>query len=310
MKSKILKATGILFLICITFLSWLYYATTAKANHAKYSIGFSNESITVHDLANGVRDQRLARMDEYAELSEIAYRDSTEGIYTYSNWNYFEIDEVDLSPSTEDRIMFEELHYELWELEEDDEIIVAIVFRGTANFKDWIANLRWFRRVFDGTTWDHYDQLKKVSEDIISLIKARYPEDENLTIVSAGHSLGGGLAQFMAYLTPEVAQVYAFDPSPVTGFYDVAAEKRKNNKKGKVIYRIYESGEILSFTRNFMTFLYPAPLFLTEDPKIVRIRLSFSTGKNSVGQHSMKELAKHLKGYKDDPNYVVEMKKE
>lgn len=197
------------------------------------------------------------------------------------------------------------LYFEAWGLnEESDETIVAIVFKGTefSNLDDWGANFRWFIKGVNKTTFDHYDHLGKIDSAMVDAIKNHYSSgDKKLKIVSTGHSLGGGLAQYMAYSIPEINFVYAFDPSPVTGYYDVKPRKRRiENKKGAKIYRIYESGEGLTFARKFMTILYPVPLFKTKDPAIIRIRFDFKTGEDSVDQHSIEDLAESLrKGKKE-----------
>jgi hypothetical protein len=57
------------------------------------------------------------------------------------------------------------------------------------------------------------------------------------TFCATGHSLRGGLAQQLAYAQrsvkdlPRITMVYAFDPSPVTGFYSVDETLREKNKE-------------------------------------------------------------------------------
>ena len=69
-------------------------------------------------------------------------------------------------------------------------------------------------------------------------------------LYSTGHSLGGGLAQEFAYAlprndnVPRVTKVFAFDPSPVTGFYSVGKDLRDYNKTDLRIDRIYERKEV------------------------------------------------------------------
>jgi hypothetical protein len=71
------------------------------------------------------------------------------------------------------------------------------------------------------------------------------------------HSLGGGLAQEFAYSlpvgtfdAPRATKVYAFDPSPATGFLSVKRATRNENKKGLKTDRIYERGEVLAILRS------------------------------------------------------------
>ena len=306
-KSKLKKVSIILVILILAFFYWLNYKTSADPDFATYSRGFKTESVSAYELVNGIFDDGLKRMDEYAKLSHIVYRDKGyEEITTFKNWKQLLIPMENIEPEDKDRKVLEGLHYELWELNETDETIVAIVFRGTNAASDWWANIRWFRRIVDRTTWDHYHQLHKISQSIVDSIKSKHSQTKNLKIVSAGHSLGGGLAQFMAYSIPEINYVYAFNPSPVTGYYDVKPRSKRNeNKKDAMIYRIYESGEALSFARKLMTILYPVPLFKTKDPALIRIRFSFSTGDDPLSQHGMNVLAKNLSNYQRDRDFKL-----
>ena len=109
-------------------------------------------------------------------------------------------------------------------------------------------------------------------------------------MITAGHSLGGGLAQQAAYAHPDIKQVFAFDSSPVTGFQNVPEPARTRNKAGIVIERIFEHGEILAYARTFLRQFLP----LSErDPVINEIRFNLSKG-DAVTQHSMVDLAKRM----------------
>jgi hypothetical protein len=80
-------------------------------------------------------------------------------------------------------------------------------------------------------------------------------------VISTGHSLGGGLAQRLAYSLgaaagiPTVKNVYAFDPSPVSG--KRSAPDFSEQAKGLTIYRIYNRGEILAGLRSLVRFGNP-----------------------------------------------------
>ncbi len=101
-------------------------------------------------------------------------------------------------------------------------------------------------------------------------------------IVTASHSLGGGLTQQAAYSSDKIDFAYAFDPSVVTGYFSVDADKREKNSEGVTIFRIYEKGEILSTLRGFMRKLSP----LTEkNPYLVEIGDNFSHD-NAIAEHS------------------------
>jgi len=305
MKLKFKIMSIIIIVIISGMLYWLNYISTASPGCATYSIGFTTKTISTFELINGRPDKELKRIDEYAELCDLVYRAAgKEHLDTFLNWKLLKIPMENLKNYDDGKRFIEGLYYEIWELKEQDKTIVAIIFRGTNVPTDWFANFRWFKSIFSRHTWDHYDQLNSISLNLINTIKQYYNSDlGNVQIVAAGHSLGGGLAQFMAYATPEINLVYTFNSSPVTGYYDIKPNSRRNeNKKNAFIYRIYESGEALSFARKWMTFLYPAPFFNTKDPAIIRIRFSFSTGVNSIYQHSMSMLAENLRIYKSDKN--------
>ena len=282
---------------------WLIYLSKTNPNKATYTRGTSNKTYNTTQLLNGQFDNNLLRLNEYAELSDIVYRrDGKEKVQSFLNWKLIPTPMIDAQPKDRKKKKLPGFYYEIWELDEATDVkVVAVAFRGTLKSMDWVANLRWVRRLFYRKTWDHYDQLKAINASMIDSIHDRFASShKEIQIVSTGHSLGGGLAQYLAYLNPEVKHVFAFDPSPVTGFYDVKPRSKRNeNKKGIMIYRVFESGEGLSFIRKMLTFIYPAPLLLTKDPALIRIRFSFKTAKNALNQHSIRDLANSLLEYKN-----------
>jgi surfactin synthase thioesterase subunit len=83
---------------------------------------------------------------------------------------------------------------------------------------------------------------------------------KSATLFSTGHSLGGGLAHEFAYSLPRadiprVSKVFAFDPSPVTGYYSVGKSLRAENSENLLIDRIYERGEVLAYLRSLTNFV-------------------------------------------------------
>ncbi len=114
-------------------------------------------------------------------------------------------------------------------------------------------------------------------------------------IVSTGHSLGGGLAQFVALATksggPQIAKVFAFDPSPVTGAHLVDKQLREGNARGLTVDRIYESGEILSYARGLIQ-QYP-PATSRCDPLVRTVEVKAARG-TAVGLHGVPLLAANL----------------
>jgi pimeloyl-ACP methyl ester carboxylesterase len=166
---------------------------------------------------------------------------------------------------------------------------VVIAFRGT-NFDsqdDWTSNLRWFQS--RGNRFDQYDQVREYIAGIIDRIHARCGGRIG-RLVAVGHSLGGGLAQQAAYRDARIRRVYAFDPSFVTGYYDVRTTRRSAELRFLEIDRIYEHGEILAYPRFVLRHIYPP----TEcDPTIRSVRFNLLRGR-SVGEHSIDLVTENL----------------
>lgn len=117
----------------------------------------------------------------------------------------------------------------MWENKEKS--AVAVAFGGTVftSGKDWTSNFRWF------IPW-HKDEYSMIvsgfGPDFVRALATRIDTGDannrkHVKLYATGHSLGGGLAEQFAYAlppapgVPKVSEVYAFDPSPVTGFYSV-----------------------------------------------------------------------------------------
>jgi hypothetical protein len=201
------------------------------------------------------------------------------------------------------------LRVEVWSNAEDKKVVVA--FGGTefSDWRDWLANLRWF------IPW-HEDQYTLVVKSfgpafVNEYIKKResdpdykFLSDSDTRLFSTGHSLGGGLAQQFAYSmkakqnVPQLKQVYVFDPSPVTGFYRVDKALRTENSKNLKIDRIYERGEILALLRSLEFFVYPDT---KSNPAIRQVRYNLFSRAPITG-HSISTLAFKLdETIKKDP---------
>jgi hypothetical protein len=195
-----------------------------------------------------------------------------------------------------DQIERSHLRVEVWSRQTPPSVTVA--FGGTVfkSGKDWSSNLRWFLP-------KHHDEYT----DIVQILAPRFVEEFQKRekraewsylgaseLFSTGHSLGAGLAQEFAYSlpfapdVPRVSKVFAFDSSPVTGFYSVDVTTRNRNKMGLQIDRIYERGEILAITRSFMSFIYPVS---AENPTIRAVRYNLFHTVNPISGHSITELA-------------------
>jgi len=181
---------------------------------------------------------------------------------------------------------------------------VAVAFGGTVinNKNDWAANLRWFmpKWLLAGHPDEYSELVQYFAPAFVEEFKTKLQVQDgewaflkNAAIYSTGHSLGGGLAQQFAYALPldapvRVTQVFAFDPSPVTGFYSVPVEIRDGNKKTLFIDRVYERGEVLAILRSF-TSLFVAPS--ASEPAIRGVRYALFYPAAPISGHSIKQLA-------------------
>ncbi len=197
------------------------------------------------------------------------------------------------------------LRVEIWYRRDDP--AVAVTFGGTVvgNDKDLLANIRWFLpKSFLSEHPDEYTTIvqhvaPKFAEEFQRRLSSPDPEWAFLKkakLYSTGHSLGGGLAQQFAYSLPpnaprKVTKVYAFDPSPVTGYLSVSQETRDHNRMGLSIDRIYERGEVLALLRSLTSFIYRPS---KENAMIRGIRYSLFYPSTPVGGHSISHLSCEL----------------
>lgn len=179
------------------------------------------------------------------------------------------------------------LGYKVFHHQARNEIVIA--FRGTDfhNADDWISNLRWITRFLP--YYDHYRQVQNHIDAIIERARSRHGQP-NPKVVTVGHSLGGGLAQQAAYKNGSIREVYAFDPSTVTGYYDPNVDG-KANSIGLKIDRIFQRGEVLAYLRFFMTQLYPVSGI---NPQTRTVRFSFASKGTALDHHSMDGLTAGL----------------
>jgi hypothetical protein len=168
---------------------------------------------------------------------------------------------------------------------------VSIAFRGTVGWSggDWFSNADRFGSPYD----DYYHQLQRNIDGIISSIKRLPCYRQATQIVSTGHSLGAGLAQFAALAnkpaSSRITKVFAFDPSPVTGAHLVEKRLLQANAAGLTIDRIYQEGEVLSYAREAIQEFPPTGSVCK--PFVRTVKVDAVSGSGAVGLHGVNPLA-------------------
>lgn len=127
---------------------------------------------------------------------------------------------------------------------------VVIAFRGTENSSnqivaDWSTN---FAAAL-GFEPSEYREARLAMDSLVEDLLHRYTvggQPPNLYAV--GHSLGGGLAQQLGYMRPEVKTVYTFNTTPVTNWSSLRLVREVRNSY-PTIYRLEHGGEFLSLPR-------------------------------------------------------------
>ena len=163
---------------------------------------------------------------------------------------------------------------------------IVIGFRGTdaTSLADWRANLRWITRFLPLPGRDQYELVHRhagqLVDQALAHAQAQFPTAAGFDVYSTGHSLGGGLAQLLAYSDARVKGAVVFDPTPVTGYNNLVTD-RQVNCSARVV-RFYERGEGLQYLRSVFRRFYS----LSEN--IQEVSFDFiHTGGNPIANHSM-----------------------
>ena len=186
------------------------------------------------------------------------------------------------------------LQYQVWRRSNCTEAVIA--FRGTdeRDSGDWISNFRWLLSAF---YFDEYDQVGAEIRELINKIQAsgcRRPR-----IIVAGHSLGGGLAQHAAYGDKRITYVYAFDPSPVTGYFDFPWRTLRVTRNTFGADRIYEAGEIFSLPRYVASGFFPTS---SCRPRVRIVRFATLRVSSPVQRHGIVGMTEGLIGLSKLPH--------
>lgn len=199
------------------------------------------------------------------------------------------------------------LRAEVWSSEQERKVIVAFGGTAAASLQDWRSNLRWFLGPFP-----RHDAFDILTRTFVPAFAKAYrsridqPEGEWMTsmqVIVTGHSLGGGLAERFAYSLnadygiPPAKEVYAFDPSPVSGKRSVKDWEKQ--ARGLTILRIYNRGEILASIRSIFAIVEDPPNRQGQTWIDVRYRENWTwrtlLPSGSVRAHGMYALACFMK---------------
>jgi len=178
------------------------------------------------------------------------------------------------------------LQYQVWRRRDCGEAVIAFRGSDSGDIGDWLSNFRWF---LSRSIFDEYDQVQKAIPAIVDKIYGSGCRPRR--IVAVGHSLGGGLAQHVAYAEPRIDYVFAFDPSPVTGFFGVPLPTRMAAAKELGIDRVYESGEILSLPRYLVSGVFPTS---SCQPRVRIVRFATVAAPSLVERHRVANLTEGL----------------
>ncbi|GAA4055896.1 hypothetical protein GCM10022409_48970 [Hymenobacter glaciei] len=173
--------------------------------------------------------------------------------------------------------------------------LAVLVFRGTnyLEFADWVANTRPLTN--NPWLWDQYEQTRALTPAVVAKIDSAY--GGQVRIFAAGHSLGGGLAQHAALVSPRIEKVFAFNSSPLTGYFDLPKSERLHHNRRLRTYLVYESYEVLTLFRFVPVYLNR----FAKDADLVVVRYNFATGLDAPSpflQHQMQRLVAGLNAQK------------
>jgi hypothetical protein len=288
-----------LYLICVSgYNDW---------NQPPRSVSIFGTTETFQDLAAAKTYSDLQLAWEFALLSSDAYKEKSKKPLCNldpADEGWYEIPTVEL-PSIAAIVastprwhlkFYKGLSYSVYiktTPSAEGEHLVAIAFTGTNQGRDFWSNAHWITRWIPFTL-DQYDAVRIAAPELSAAIRAsKASSGKRIKIVTTGHSLGGGLAQQMAYAADGITTVYAFDSTSVTGYFDVPKPQSTKRATGMRIYRIHERGEILAYMRLAMRNIFPVR---DHDPQIVEARYNFENlQRDFVSLHSIEQLACNLR---------------
>jgi hypothetical protein len=237
------------------------------------------------------------KVNDFGQTSQptTSHSDQVLGEIGWERWKGFP------SGSLQTEAVEKNLRAEVWSNASAKRVVVTFAGTEVKSWPDWFANLRWI--IPRALRSDEYSLVAgKFGEAFVQEFQTRSNQAEysylkESTIYSTGHSLGAGLAQEFAYSlpasekVPRVDRVFAFDPSPVTGFRSLKLANLGQNVECLKIDRVYERGEVLAYIRSVENLVYRPS---TERPAIRMVRYDVLPTHNPILGHNMLEFAKAL----------------
>ena len=257
---------------------------------------FASMSAHAYRVGDGCEDPGNKRENLANENSSSTYPAVnllTNSANSAMGWSRVYID-ARLTPKCEDD---QGLMFHVWERRQNDRTEVAISFRGTSGNGDWIYGNLWpLTHLLQPD-----NQLTRAASRITDIIahydsKTAAAREQPAKIISTGHSLGGGLAQHVLYANPNrVEQAIVFDPSSITGFTSLDAERQiagcsclpSLGTEARII-RVYQTYEILTNLRIIHKTFFPPERHVQE------VRFHFDSSLNMLTRHGMAPLAQNL----------------
>ena len=234
----------------------------------------------IEGVVCGENDRNTRLFPTMAALSAYSYQEKQPS--EFEDW-LFVFEGITESLST-DRYLVPGLKFTLWANHQDKTLVV--VFRGTSGLVDFHSNLHWLFKMLPYAL-DQYEQVPLILDLLDDYIPNGYK------VYAAGHSLGGGLAQYALYYSPKITIAYVFNTTPVTGWTDLDSDQRMRNVKGNRVYRVHENGEVLEFLRLVMKAGYVLSPLPNRNPYFKEYRLNLLDG-NLIFQHNIQQLSESL----------------
>jgi hypothetical protein len=277
---------------------WLSVLSKASAQHWTYAWA----SVAAYQDSDDPKRKSLKTTAECPEPH--AFLSSAGGPL----WDELPLLKIPSIPGTaSDEMRREHLRPEVWSHEKAGKVIVAFASTAAASLQDWKSNCRWFLAPIHP-----HDAFEVLTETFVPRFVDAYhkrsdqPGGEWMKtpqVIAIGHSLGAGLSERFAYSLnarygiPKVKEVYALDPSPVSGKRSV--KDWEEQARGLTIYRIYKRGETLAGIRSIFALVDNSPIKQGQTWIDIRYRDNWTwrtlLPSGSIHAHCMYDLACFMK---------------